>query len=164
MIVVYLVAAAVGVFVIYWLLVARHVPKYPPLDVSDDDPRMQEAVRLAQDSIGRLRELIGLDHKDAQVKVSLVTSSGVTEHLWAELISLGESETEVRYLTPPVTHAEPLERVHKHGIGDIEDWAVFSKCGDIYGGYTQRVMFAIAREQYGELPPELAEQESRYVH
>jgi uncharacterized protein YegJ (DUF2314 family) len=53
--------------------------------------------------------------------------------------------------------------VHEHPIEDVEDWAAFTHKGEIHGGYTQRLMFSRARELWGELPRELAEQESRYV-
>ena len=124
---------------------------------------MIAAIQLAKNSIDKFRELSGQEMRELQVKVKFVSNSGETEHLWAEVMKLGESSVDVRYLTPPVTHSGKLERLHTHPISDIEDWVAINNDGNIYGGYTQRVMFERARETWGELPPELKQQESRYV-
>ena len=166
---VYVTAGVLAAWVLWWWFVGRNVPRLPPLSVDEDDPRMLAAMEQARNSLDRFRQLVDRgDPQDpgevqAQVKVGFVSSSGTTEHLWAEVLELGESGVSVRYLTPPVTHTGQLERLHEHSLEDVEDWAVFTEAGRIHGGYTQRAMFAIARETHGDLPPELAEQEARYV-
>jgi len=124
---------------------------------------MLRATAKARSSVSRLRELFGEALHECQVKVPFVTSSGVTENLMAEILELGPKTLKVRYLSPPVTHTGRLERVHEHSLEELVDWAVFRKDGLIEGGFTQRVMFAKARAQWGRLPAELQKQESRYV-
>ena len=103
------------------------------------------------------------EYEEAQVKVPFISSEGLVEHLWAEVLEVGEKTLSVRYYTPPVTHSGKLERLHEHNLNEIEDWVVINKHGEIHGGFTQRVMFEHARRQWGDLPPELAQQESKYV-
>ena len=163
MTIVYFSLGALGLSLLYWWFIGRNTPKYPPLHVADDDPRMLAAIEKARASLDTLRSLVGSSGSQIQVKVAFVSNGGVTEHLWAELIELSSTEMDVRYLAPPVSHTGKLERLAKHAVEDIEDWAVFTESGQIHGGYTQRLMFDLAREQYGGLPKELAEQEGRYA-
>ena len=150
--------------IFWWWFVGRNTPKFPPLEIENDDPLMIEAIEKARSSLGKFKELYANGYAtDIQVKVPFLSNSGITEHLWAEVIELDETAVKVRYLTPPATHNGKLERVHSHPHSDIEDWVVFTESGDIYGGYSQRVMFKRGREQWGSLPPELEKQESRYV-
>ena len=158
-----IVVAIVALRLLWWWFIGRNVPKFPPLAIDDNDPAMLIAREQARNSIDQLRVLIASDVKESQVKVPFKTNGGQIEHLWAEVLNIDESSITVRYLTPPVSHTGKLERVHKHPISDIEDWAVINLRDQIHGGYTQRVMFQRAREQWGGLPPELEEQASRYV-
>jgi uncharacterized protein YegJ (DUF2314 family) len=158
-----IVAALAVLRVLWWWFVGRNVPKYPPLVIDDEDPAMLAATEKARASLKRFRTLFEGEPKETQVKVPFETNGGRTEHLWAEVIGLAATSITVRYLTPPVSHTGKLERVHEHPISDIEDWVVINERGEIQGGYTQRVMFERAREQWGRLPPELEKQASRYV-
>ncbi|MEQ2008589.1 MAG: DUF2314 domain-containing protein [Limisphaerales bacterium] len=152
---------AVVVFV-WWRFFYIARPEVPPLVIAPDDPLMTEAISKAKATIPQLRELAASPNRGVRVKVPFTTSSGVTEHLWAEVLSLRESEMEVRYLTPPVTHTGRLERLHKHTVSDLTDWQVERESGKYAGGYTMRVMFVRGREQWGDLPPELEGEEKKY--
>ena len=147
----------------WWWFVGRNTPKFPPLAIADDDPAMIAAIAKARASFDRFRELFASGLKDAQVKVPFVTSSGEREYLWGAVLGITADRISVRYLTPPVSHRGKLERVHEHAVSDVQDWAAISDNGEIRGGYTQRVMFERAREQWGTLPRELEKQASRYV-
>jgi len=124
---------------------------------------MMAAVAKARGSLARFRALLSTGVKEGQVKVPFVTDAGTREHLWAEVLTLGDESVTVRYLTPPVSHKGKLERVHAHPITDVEDWVAIMDDRTIHGGYTQRVMFDRARELWGRLPKELERQSSRYV-
>lgn len=158
-----IVAGLVVLRVLWWWFVGRNIPKYPPLVIDDGDPAMLSAQAKAQESLDRFRALFESEAKESQVKVPFATNGGQIEHLWAEVLRLGEASVTVRYLTPPVSHTGKLDRVHEHPVSEVEDWVVVDRLGQIHGGYTQRVMFERAREQWGRLPPELEKQASRYV-
>jgi uncharacterized protein YegJ (DUF2314 family) len=134
----------------------------PPLSIEPDDPLMVEARRKAVDSILRFRELQARPNRGARVKVPFVSSAGVTEFLWSEVLSVKGEQMEVRYLTPPVTHTGTLERLHTHPVGDLVDWQVELPSGKYAGGFTMRVMFIRGREQWRQLPPELLAEEGKY--
>jgi uncharacterized protein YegJ (DUF2314 family) len=161
--IVIIVVLAVGAFALWWFFVRVARPKFPPLSIAPDDPLMTEATRKAKDTIPIFRELYAQSHQGANVKVPFVSSAGTTEYLWAEVLALQDSEMEVRYTTPPVTHTGRLQRVHKHPVADLVDWMIQLPSGKYAGGYTMRVMFVRGREQWGSLPPELAAEESKYV-
>ena len=158
-----IVVGAVVLRLLWWWFVGRNSPKFPPLQIADDDPAMLAAMERARATLPRFRTLFAEGVKDAQVKVRFLSNAGEVEHLWAAVLKLSDSSLTVRYLTPPVTHSGKLERVHDHPIADVEDWAAITQEGAIHGGYTQRLMFSRARESWGKLPRGLAEQESRYV-
>lgn len=162
-----IVSALVGVAVlvllfIWWRFFHVARPEVPPLVIEPNDPLMQEAVRKAKDSIPRFRELASQPNRGVRVKVPFVSSTGTTEHLWAEVLSLRDAQMEVRYLTPPVTHNGRLERLHTHAVTDLTDWQVELPPGRYAGGFTMRVMFVRGREQWGSLPPELEAEEKKY--
>ena len=158
-----IIAVLVVLAAAWWWFIGRNTPKYLPLEISDDDPLMLEAMEKAKSTTNQFLELLSGEYSEAQVKVPFTSSSDVVEHLWAEVIDAKKSVLSVRYYTPPVTHEGDLDRLHEHNISEIEDWVVILENGKIHGGFTQRVMFQRGREQWGELPPELAKQESQYV-
>lgn len=123
---------------------------------------MIEAMRKAKESIEKFRHLLGQPNRGGRVKVPFISNSGTKEYLWAKILSLRDSEMEVRYLTPPVTHTGRLERVHTHMVTDLVDWIVELPSGKYAGGYTMRVMFVRGRAQWGSLPPELEIEEKKY--
>ncbi len=146
----------------WWWFIARNRPAFPPLAIDENDPLMVEARKKARETIPRLLELFSGAREHTRVKVAFKTSSGVTEHLWADLLEVEGGNMRVRYLTPPVTHTGRLERLHTHPIADIEDWVVTKDPARYIGGYTMRVMFQRGREQWGELPPALKAEEEKY--
>jgi len=160
------VAIIVGIVALAWLawwwFSARNRPSFPPLAIDDDDPLMVEARRKAQESIPRLLQLFETAKEATSVKVPFVSSSGETEHIWAELLSVEGQRIHVRYTTPPVTHSGSLGRLHTHSLADIEDWVITKDPDHYVGGYSMLVMFQRGREQWGGLPPELADEESKY--
>ena len=159
-----IVAVAAAVLFLYlwgrFFHIAR--PAFPPLEISDDDPQMEEARLKGQSTLNQFRELYRAPHRGARVKVPFVTSSGTREFLWAEVRQLGKQDVEVLYLTPPVTHTGRLERIHRHTLSDVVDWQIERLDGSYLGGFTMRVMFVRGRQQWGSLPPELEAEEQRY--
>jgi uncharacterized protein YegJ (DUF2314 family) len=158
LVVILLLAAAY----LWWryLYVAR--PAVPPLTLRPDDPLIAAARAEARATVPKFRALLAEAHRGARVKVAFHSNAGVTEFLWAEVLSLDETQMAVRYLTPPVTHVGRLERLHLHKLNELEDWMVELPSGRYVGGFTMRAMFTRARQQWGELPPALADEERRY--
>lgn len=157
------VAALIAGYLAWWWLVARNRPAFPPISIAEDDPSMEEAKGKARGSLGRFRALVAQYPDAARVKIPFRTSGGQLEFLWAEVRKLSDRDVEVLYITPPVSHTGKLERIHTHPLTDVVDWAVTLPSGNYAGGFTMRVMFQRAREQWGSLPPALAAEEGKYV-
>jgi uncharacterized protein YegJ (DUF2314 family) len=155
------VVLVVAVF-IWWRFFYIARPTIPPLSILDDDPLMSDAITKAKDTIPYFRELAAQPNRGMRVKIPFVSSSGTTEYLWSEVLSFRDSQIEVRYLTPPVTHTGRLERLHTHPVSDLVDWQVELESGKYAGGYTMHVMFLRGREQSGSLPPELEAEEKKH--
>jgi uncharacterized protein YegJ (DUF2314 family) len=160
--IIFLVLAAFLLWAAWWWFIARNRPAVPPLAIDNDDPLMLEAVKLAKNSIPQMLELFNSAPDSTRVKVPFVSSSGETEHLWAELLNVEGVNIRVRYLTPPVSHTGTVERLHTHSLDDVEDWVVSKDPNRYIGGYSMRVMFQRGREQWGDLPPELKAEEAKY--
>ncbi|MBM0103562.1 DUF2314 domain-containing protein [Steroidobacter sp. S1-65] len=161
--IIFVFVTAILIWGAWWWFIARNRPALPPLAIDDNDPLMIEAREKAKDSLPQMLELFKDAKGHTNVKVPFVTSSGETEHLWAELLSVEGPYVRVRYMTPPVTHTGELERLQTHALGDIEDWVVTKDPKRYLGGYSMRVMFRRGRELWGDLPPELKEEEAKYA-
>jgi uncharacterized protein YegJ (DUF2314 family) len=160
---VYLIAFAVLAAILFWWFVGRNMPKYPPLELDPSDPAVVDARAKAKATLDILRNRAFSGAEPAQVKVAFLSSTGVKEYLWAEVLGFTGDSISVRYLTPPVTHTGRLERLHAHPMTDVSDWVVFDKDGRIYGAYTQRLMIKRARELGRRLPAEIEAQASRFA-
>jgi uncharacterized protein YegJ (DUF2314 family) len=147
---------------VVWRSAARAGQEPPPLEISDDDPEMKAAMKKAQETISEFRRLYKEHADGAMVKVSFVTSSGRTEYLGADVLELGKDDIKVRITTPPVTHKGKLEPVQTFAIGNVVDWVIVMPGDKRKGGFTMRVMFKKAREQWGKLPPDVAAEEKKY--
>lgn len=158
-----IVALVLAAIAAWWWFVGRNQPAFPPLDIADDDPLMEQAKVDAKASISRFLELLSKNPGSGRVKVPFASSSGETEFLWAKVQSVEGDALEVLYLTPPVTHAGRVERLNRHLTTDLVDWLVELPDGTYAGGYTMRVMFVRGRQQWGALPRELQEEERKYV-
>ena len=111
----------------------------------------------------QFRTFYGRFPEDAFVKLPFTSSSGEVEHLLAHVERIDGDRLKVLLATPPVTHEGQVERQREIGFDEIEDWHVFEPGGAIHGGFTQRVMFEIARREGESLPPKLREMEARFV-
>jgi hypothetical protein len=156
------IVVAVAVYAAWWWFVARNRPVMPPLALAADDPLLVEAVAKAKASIDQFRRLAEVPGSEPRVKIEFVSNSGETEFLWAEVRKLGAEDVEVLYLTPPVTHTGRLERIHTHAMTDVVDWVAKLPTGKLAGGYSMRVMFQRAKEQWGTLPAKLQAEEAKY--
>jgi uncharacterized protein YegJ (DUF2314 family) len=148
--------------VVWWRFFQIARPAMPPLSIAPDDPLMRNAMAKAKETIPPFRELAGQSNRGIRSKVPFMSSSGTTEYLWAEVLSFADSQMEVRYLTPPITHTGKLEQIHMHPIADLVDWQVELESGKYAGGYTMRAMFVRGRGQWGGLPPQLETEEKKY--
>jgi len=139
-------------------------PEFAPLATADDDPLMLAAFARAKKSRPRFLSLARAPHGHALVKLRFVSSSGQTEHVWAEVLEvLSDTELGIRLVTPPVTHSGPLERLHRCSIDEVEDWQVRDADDRIHGGYSQQAMYAIARRDGVSLPKALLQHEAKYT-
>lgn len=138
-------------------------PKFPPLATDPDDPLLKSAMEKAKDTIEEFKELYKKYPKDAFVKLYFVSNTDNVEHLGAHVEAMNNKELKVILMTPPVTHKGPLNRLYTCTFDDIEDWQVTDTEGNIYGGFTQRAMFKIARTKGVKLPKELLKLEKQYV-
>jgi uncharacterized protein YegJ (DUF2314 family) len=160
---VWLVVGTVAVVTLAgWLYWRVPRPKYPPLALEPDDPMLVDAVNQAKATLATFRDMVAAPHREAQVKVPFVTSSGTAEFLWAEVLTLRDADVDVRLLTPPVTHTGKVERLQTFPVDQLQDWMVILPDGKYVGGYSMRVLFKRGRELWGSLPPELEAEERKY--
>ena len=158
-----LVGLAVGVGVWLFIRWRSPSPEFPPLAISPDDPLMKDALAKAQASIGEFKRLLHAPKESSLIKLRFVSSSNQVEHLWAEVLEvLSDDELGVRLVTPPVTHSGQLDRLYRCPLSDIEDWQVRDTSGKIYGGFTPRAMFAIARRDGVKLSKRLLQHEREF--
>lgn len=158
-----IVAPVLGIAVWLFLRWKSPRPEYEPLRTDHDDPLMAEALAKAKNGIAQFLNLARGNKDSALVKLRFVSNSNQVEHLWAEVLELlSDQELGVRLVTPPVTHSGKLDRLFRCDIDDIEDWQVRDGNGKLYGGFSQRAMFAIARRDGVKLPNDLLKHEHEY--
>lgn len=161
-----IVLIIVGVVVVLgflWFRFSSPTPDFPPLAIDDDDPEMKEARAKAQATLPDFVALYRQHPEGAMVKWPFVTSAGKTEYLGAEVLGLDGDILKIRLVTPPVTHTGQLERLHAVPLKEIVDWVIVLPGDKRKGGYTMRVMFKVARKQWGDLPEQLKAEELKYA-
>jgi uncharacterized protein YegJ (DUF2314 family) len=147
---------------VLWQRIRSPRPAVPPLEIPDDEPRMLAAIAEARSSLTNFQEFARPNLSRARVRLPLITSSGATERLWAEVLRIDGDTLKIRLITPPVTHKGEFARVRQVPILDIDDWQIETDAGSYIGGFTMRAMFVIALEQWGSLPSELEQLRSKY--
>jgi hypothetical protein len=81
----------------------------------------------------------------------------------AEALSIDGDSIKIRLATPPVSHTGQLERLHTVPLKEIVDWIIVMPGDKRKGGFSMRVMFKVARKQWGDLPDDLKKEESKYA-
>ncbi|MDR2452778.1 MAG: DUF2314 domain-containing protein [Candidatus Accumulibacter sp.] len=158
-----IVALVLGIAVWLFMRWRSPRPKYEPMAIDLDDPLMVDALAKAKDGMAQFLRLARTNKDSALVKLRFVSSSNQVEYLWAEVLEIiSDQEIGVRLLTPPVTHSGELDRLYRCDTEDIEDWQVRDDKGKLYGGFSQRAMFAIARRDGIKLPRDLLKNEYEY--
>jgi len=137
-------------------------PAFPPLPTDPDDPLLQEARDKARESLPQMLDLYGDFPEQTLVKIKFITNSDQVEYLWGELKEIQGNEARIFLATPPISHSGKLDRNMVVEIDKLEDWQVTDTDGNIYGGFSQRAMFKIARQNFGKLPRKLARIEELY--
>jgi uncharacterized protein YegJ (DUF2314 family) len=154
--------ASIALIWLYFKVVSPR-PEFPPLETDPDDPMLLAAMAKARESIEDFKSLYKKYPDDAFVKLYFVSNTDNVEHLAAHVEEMKDDELRVLLVTPPVTHNGHLDRVYTCTFDDIEDWQVTDVAGNIYGGFTQRAMFDIARREGVELPEDLQKMEEKYI-
>ena len=146
-----------------WYRSASAQPEVPPLAIDDNDPEMREARARAKATLAEFVDLYRKHPDGAMVKWPFLSSTGTTEYLGAEVLSLEGEALTIRLVTPPVTHTGTVERVHTVPLKEIVDWVIVLPGDKRKGGFTMRAMFNAARAQWGGLPEELKLEEAKYM-
>ena len=137
--------------------------EFPPLETKPDDPLLLEAMQHARASLAEFNARLADAPRDAIVKLRYVSDTGSVEHLWAEVLERkADGSYRARLASRPVTQKGPLDPETICDIDEIEDWQVRDADGGIYGAFSQRAMFQIARRDGVKLPKKLAELEKFY--
>lgn len=159
----FIIVGVVIVLGFLWFRSSSPKPDFPPLAIDDDDPQMKEARAKAQSTLADFVALYRQHPEGAMVKWPFTTSTGKTEYLGAEVLSMEGESLKIRLSTPPVTHTGQLERLHTISIKEIVDWVIVMPGHKRKGGFLMRVMFKVARKQWSDLPAQLKEEEAKYV-
>ena len=147
-----LIALMVGLFVIRYVIVEAN------------DPLMLEALKKAKSEISKFEALFSKFSENAIFKIRFVSDAENVEFLWAQVLrKLEGDQYEIQYLTQPVTHKGTFEAFSRCHLNQVEDWQVTDANEKIHGGYTHRVLYAIAKRDGMPIPPELAEARSQFA-
>ncbi len=146
-----------------WVRLRVYSTPLQALDLAPDDPLMVQATAEARSTLDRLRDLAPSHPGATHVKVRYEVVEGTTDYLWAELLDLREDDMDVFLVNLPLANSGRVEREQTFSLDDLVDWQVEQEDGHFEGGATMRVMFVRAREQWGDLPHEMAELERRYA-
>lgn len=158
-------AIVVGAVIVHWVWQRLFPDPFlylGAMPVSKDDPLMMEARRLAIENLPSLRKLFPDHQHDTTVRFGLQVKSGNTEHVWGDLLELGEETAKVYLRTPPVEEADIQDRNLTIPVADIDDWQIEMTDGAILGGYTNQALFRIFERERGPLPEELRVQQQRF--
>jgi uncharacterized protein YegJ (DUF2314 family) len=154
---------AVAVHVIWERLIFNPYLYRGAIQVSNDDPVMQEALEKARQTVPLFLGKVFPEHRqDSMVKFRFKTSSGEVEYLWADLLEVNGDKLRVYVRTPPLHHDQPMDQSHEICLDEVMDWQVECRDGAIRGGYTNRALFTIFEREQGYLHPKLRMQQARF--
>ena len=100
---------------------------------------------------------------DTMVRIAFHTDTGNVEHVWGDLLELGETEMRLRLRTLPTTQRGKVPEQISRRLSELEDWQVEQRDGSVRGSFSTLVTFLRTKERLGQLPPEMAIHERRYV-
>ncbi len=131
------------------------------LDIDTTDPIWLDALEKARSSLPRFFELAKEYPTRAFVKYPLLTTKGITEHVWGPVVALGENTISAGIETPPIDGGPATAPPYALKVSEIEDWRVEAGDGRIFGAYTARAQFEYARKLGQTIPAHMLEIESR---
>lgn len=138
-------------------------PEFMPLLTNPDDPLLKAAMDNAKNTLADFIDLFDKYPHNASIKLKFISNTDQTEYLWAEVKAKHDEESfAVILVTPPVTHRGHLDRNIICRNSDIVDWVISDNSKRIYGGFTERAMFDIARMKNIPLSKKLRERQSMY--
>ena len=123
---------------------------------------MSKARAEARSRIAEFVSLYKQYPNEALVKWPLL-SSGKWEYLDARVLALQGDALSIRLLSPPVSSSSDIERDRVVPLDEIVDWVITLPDGKRRGGYSIRAKFELAKEEWGGLPDELAEEERKFA-
>lgn len=155
-----LAAAVLGGLAWRWR-VRRTLPR--PLVIDDEAPEMKAARDTARKHIGDFVALFREHPEDALIKWAFTTPRGTREYLDAKVLAIEGDALRVRLVSPPMSAEVEIERDRVVPLSDVADWVVTLPNGKRRGGYTTRVRFDLAKEEWGGLPDELIDEEKKFT-
>jgi uncharacterized protein YegJ (DUF2314 family) len=145
-----------------WSWEQRRKRRARGLYIDTTDPIWLGALEKARGSLPRFFELAKDHTAQAFVKYPLITTKGLTEHVWGPVLALGKNTVSAGIETPSIdgpATAPPYELQ----ASEIEDWRVEASDGRIFGAYTVRARLEYARKLGQQIPAHMLEIESRLV-
>lgn len=97
----------------------------------------------------------------AYVKFPLITTQGLTEHIWAYVHFHKEGRFNVSLANTPIDEKEPSEGRRDVQSMDVEDWQIMSADGSIRGAFTVVALFEDWTRQGNSLTPLMKEQKAQ---
>jgi hypothetical protein len=131
-----------------WAIKQYFFPGLPAvLGHEPDQPLLAAATQRAQESLDRFRELIAARAGTPIAKFPYKTAEGSTEYLWAIVLECDSESMAIRYESAPVTQSQ-MPGAEKRPISELADWAVILDGGKIAGGFSQRAMLSMWRQEH----------------
>lgn len=131
--------------------------------IAADDPLMLKAQQQAVAGLPTLRQLFKASPRDTMVKFAFKSERGQVEHLWGDLVELGDASFTARVKTKPLAANGRYQNIQEFPLSELEDWQVEQRDGTIRGGFSYQVIFYRTTQQLGALPKGLAEHKVRFV-
>ncbi|MDZ4812045.1 MAG: hypothetical protein SGI99_05430 [Pseudomonadota bacterium] len=124
---------------------------------------MLEARRKARTSLDTMRQVFEASHFEVAVNFPFQTHGNPTEHLWGQLLELGQDEMKVSLATPPLWQQGAIPESHSLPLSELADWHVTLDDGSIRGSFSTQAQIAKLRREGEPVPRHLADLEPRFV-
>ncbi|MBB3046122.1 uncharacterized protein YegJ (DUF2314 family) [Litorivivens lipolytica] len=148
-----------GVMLLYWCWQPMMPTRYPPIQISVDEPEMQLATERAQASIERFCEGIARSDRKGAVRIAVETKFGSQQRIWAN-VQRQEGNLlllKPRSVNPNVSTPESVP------VDQVEDWLLADLSGRIEGGFTHVAYAEKYQRQEGYIPRGLRLELSKFV-
>jgi len=126
-------------------------------------PELVASVEKAKKTMPAFLSAVSQHVDNAYVKFSIVTDTGVTEHIWAYVHHYGDGVFNVSLANSPYTQKGQTQTRRDVRESEVEDWQIMTSDDRIKGAYSLRALFEHLERNGARLNATMRKQRAQFL-